>query len=201
MHVGVGQFRSNIGHLEFGGVGERPVVRAGRHKVATRAGWREVALVKPGSGNIGAQGDPLFHGRRAIVTQRADLDFEAGLAEWFEVIVEQVGVEHHLPADRIGGPVRLNADPLVLAHQARQGEELDALGPDTPVVFVAGLEAQQPEAVAGHHHALARPVALPRHQRVAFGAGLGVGKLGQHGGPGARGEQRREAVERRDAAP
>ena len=169
LHVSVGQFRLEIGHLKFGGVGERTVIRVGLHAVTAGAGRGEIAFVEPGIRGIGTEGDALRFAQFSCV-QRADLDLKTWLGDRFKIIVKQMCVEHDLAANRVSGPVSFEANPLMLAHEPRQGEELDALRPDPPVILVARFEAKQPEAVGAHHHAFAGAVTLPGHQRVTVGA-------------------------------
>ena len=89
----------------------------------------------------------------------------------------------------------------MLAHEPGQGQKLNTLRPDAPVILVAGFEAKAPHFVRCHRQAFAGSISLPRHQRVTVGTGTRIGESRQHCCSGLRGQQRRQAIERRDAAP
>src|SRR5207253_112554 len=56
----------------------------------------------------------------------------------------------------------------VVAHEAREGEELNCLSPEARVILVAQLEAQSPELIGGDVHDLALAVELPADERIWF---------------------------------
>ncbi len=89
----------------------------------------------------------------------------------------------------------------MFSHQPREGHELDALGPNPPVVFVARPVTQSPQPVRGDRHALAGSVPLPGDQGITLVTGRAVGEHGEHGGAGLGGKQRRQLIHRCHAAP
>ena len=62
-------------------------------------------------------------------------------------------------------------DLLVLAHQSREGEELNSLAPESCVVAASDFESHAPEVFGTDEHGLARADSLPCDQWIVSGFG------------------------------
>ena len=112
----------------------------------------------------------------------------------FVAVAQHVGEDLHVLAGRVRCAAGLDRDPLVLAEQPREGQELDGLAPELRMERVARLPAKPPEILGPDEHGFAVAVALPGDERIGFravgrvrkrqqdgGSGLGAGQLGYSG--------------------